>query len=104
MCMVGLLCRSVYFVLQLSIRKGAAKVWDHAQLVHQIWEDLLVLRTHVHVVRVSTDDNIGDLPSRESFRIFEHIGAQEREAKLPAVYGIASTWEVLHERLNAHGK
>ena len=89
---------------ELAMRRGSAKVWDHAQLVHQLWEDLLMLSTQVFVVRVSTNANIADPPSRESFSIFEHVGAVFREPRLPDVYGLASTWEALHERLMHHGR
>jgi hypothetical protein len=89
---------------ELAIRRGSAKKWDHAQLVHQIWEDLLVLQTQVFVVRVSTHDNIADPPSRESFEIFVRAGATFRTPQLPDVYGYASTWETLHERWALHGR
>jgi len=39
---------------------------DHAQLVHSQWTQAAQLRLAVHVLRVSTDDNIADLPSREA--------------------------------------
>ena len=90
------------FVFRLAVQKGRAKAWDHAQVVHQIWEDLLMLRVHVFVCRVATDDNIADLPSRTEFALFPRIGAVESRAVLPSVYGRASTWEVLHERWAVH--
>jgi hypothetical protein len=89
---------------ELAVRRGSARTWDHAQIVHKIWEDLLTLRVCVYIKRVRTDDNIADLPSRESFRIFEHVGAIECAPVLPQVYNEASTWEVLHERWAVHGR
>ena len=82
----------MFVFAQLAIRRGAARVWDHAQLVHQIWEDLLILKAHVFILRVATDDNIGDLPSRLSFSLFERVGAVEVDPLIPEIYGKASTW------------
>ena len=47
-----------------ALRRGCARQWDHAQLVHQQWLHALKMRLALHVVRVDTHDNIADLPSR----------------------------------------
>ena len=47
-----------------ALRRGCARRWDHAQLVHQQWLHALKMRLALHVVRVDTHDNIADLPSR----------------------------------------
>ena len=55
-----------YFIClrEVTFRKGAAKHWDHAQLVHRQWLQVARLGLNVWVCRVATDDNISDLPSR----------------------------------------
>ena len=47
-----------------SVRRGAARTWDHAQLVHAQWWHCALIGVHLHIKRVSTSDNIADLPSR----------------------------------------
>ena len=59
-----LLCCSVY-CLQVAFRRGSARSYDHAQLVHRMWLHAAVERLDTHVVRVATDDNLADLPSRQ---------------------------------------
>ena len=54
---------------EMAIRRGSARSWDHAQLVHAQWFQLVRLKINVLVKRVATDDNIADLPSRGEFRI-----------------------------------
>ena len=48
---------------QVSVRKGAARSWDHAQLVDEQWLHAAVNGIEIFVKRVATDDNIADLPS-----------------------------------------
>ena len=43
---------------------GTAKQFDHCSLIHAMWKHLLQLGTEVHVMRVPTDDNVADNPSR----------------------------------------
>ena len=52
-------------VVQVAVRKGTARAHDHAQLCHEQWLQLADLKAHAWVVRVATDDNVADLPSRE---------------------------------------
>ena len=87
--------------------------------MHALWKHFLELDTEVHVVRVPTDDNIADNPSRyalgrrasrylrpglrsahrESYEIFRAIGDFKRvRAKLDKVYLQAQTWEALSLR------
>ncbi len=40
---------------------------DHAQLVHEQWTHAAEEGLDLHVLRVATDDNIADLPSRRVF-------------------------------------
>ena len=50
---------------EAATRKGTARSWDHAQLVHAQWLHAAIMGIDMHVVRVPTDDNIADLPSRK---------------------------------------
>ena len=49
---------------KVSIRRGSARAWDHAQLVHSQWRQAALAGMHLFIKRVATDDNIADLPSR----------------------------------------
>ena len=52
--------------MQVSVRRGSARKWDHAQLVHAQWLHAARCGMQLHVVRVATDNNIADLPSRQA--------------------------------------
>ena len=56
-----------------ALRRGCARRWDHAQLVHQQWLHALKMRLALHVVRVDTHDNIADLPSRQVRATWVHV-------------------------------
>ena len=56
--------RRFSFPVQESIRRGTARPFDHAQLVHAQWLQAAVLGMGIFVKRVNTEDNIADLPSR----------------------------------------
>ncbi len=58
--------RLLVSAFQAAIRRGTAVSMDHAQLVHAQWTQAARLGLSVHVLRVGTDDNIADLPSREA--------------------------------------
>ena len=47
------------------MRRGSARTVHHAELVHEQWLHAARCRFHLFIQRVATDDNIGDLPSRE---------------------------------------
>jgi hypothetical protein len=49
---------------EICCRKGTARHWDHAQLVHAQWLHAARARMELWVKRVATKDNIADLPSR----------------------------------------
>jgi hypothetical protein len=57
--------RFAFCCFQLSVRRGSARAWDHAQLVHDQWLQVVKLRMDIFVKRVHTDDNVADLPSRK---------------------------------------
>ena len=50
---------------EAACKKGTARSWDHAQLVHAQWLHAAILNINLHVLRVPTDDNIAGLPSRQ---------------------------------------
>ena len=102
---------------QVSIRRGAARSWDHAQLVHEQWLHAALNCVEISVKRVATDDNIADLPSRsarnairrrshpvvrtfvvQEFQLLRDIGAVEWVPYLKESYEGDKTWEVLRER------
>ena len=71
---------------------------DHAQLVHQQWTQAAELGSSLRGVRVCTNDNIADLPSRDAFEMLRASGATQLEPILHDKYWDPTTWEVLHER------
>ena len=44
--------------LQVALRKGSAKKYDHAQLVHSQWLHAALHSIEIFVVRVATDVNL----------------------------------------------
>ena len=99
-----------------ALRRGCARRWDHAQLVHQQWLHALKMRLALHVVRVDTHDNIADLPSRrvrariearervsviplcvQEFNIFAAMDGEEMAPVLHAEFTDVTTWEMLTE-------
>ena len=49
---------------EAASKKGAAKSWDHAQLVQAQWLHVAMADINIYVVRVATVGNIADFPSR----------------------------------------
>ena len=115
-----LLCCSVY-CLQVAFRRGSARSYDHAQLVHRMWLHAAVERLDIHVVRVATDDNLADLPSRQVqilllktfpcsalcfpckvFRALHLCGAAKMKPVLEHGDLQPEAWEELQERWRTH--
>ena len=46
------------------MRRGTAKLWDHAQLVHGQWLHIVKNHMQIFVKRVRSEDNVADPPSR----------------------------------------
>ena len=65
----------------MSVRRGTARSWDHAQLVHAQWLQLALMGSQVHVLRVATDDNIADLPSRGEFNVLRAVQAGRQNTR-----------------------
>ena len=49
---------------EAATRKGSTKNFDQHSLVHGMWKRFAELKVGVWVMRVPTDDNIADCPSR----------------------------------------
>lgn len=106
-------------VAQLGFRRGSARAYDHAQLIQRQWLQAAVLGMKVYVQRVSTNDNIADLPSRgvrsasyffvflwhavlcQELDLLKRMGAVEVTPRLRNEYLQKSCWEILHERWQA---
>lgn len=82
---------------EVAFRRGSARSWDHAQLVHAQWFQLVRLNINVFVKRVATDDNIADLPSRGESRILRWKQAKEVQPVLATEYE-GDAWKVLQDR------
>ena len=100
---------------QVSVRRGTARSWDHAQLVHEQLLHAVQIGARLLVKRVATDDNIADLPSREArsmplsqrfmraslwqdFHLLHAIGAQKVAPVLHERFLDEVAWKVLFER------
>ena len=83
---------------EAAARKGSAKHWDHAEIVHAQWLHAAVNHMFLYIKRVPTDDNIADLPSRREFTILRSKGAIEMEPLLEDEFLKASTWQSVNER------
>ena len=102
--------------MEACFRRGSARSMDHAQLVHSQWLHAAACNMRLHIVRVATDDNIADLPSRmvgshvlpvlsyhtlvshQDFELLKRMGAAECEPKLCEQYMSGDAWDVLQER------
>ena len=74
---------------EAASKKGTAKCWDHCEIVHDIWTHALLNKTFLWIERVSTKDNISDLPSREEYALLEEIGAVWRAPLIPELAAVA---------------
>jgi hypothetical protein len=65
---------------EAAARKGTAKSWDHCQIIHEIWTMAFQIGAHLWIERVSSEDNISDLPSRTEYELlYDEFEAQWRE-------------------------
>ena len=104
------------------MRRGTAVSWDHAQLVHGQWFHAARLNMRPYVKRVTSKDNIADLPSRrvgptltgrvccwpaahvwQEFELLHAMGAVEVVPSLLKEYSDEATWDVLQDRWALHG-
>ena len=62
---------------------------------------MLHLDVEAQILRVPTDDNLADLPSRECYKFLGYLGIKRVEALLDKVYLQAQPWEQLSLRLGS---
>jgi len=92
---------------EVAFSKGSARAWDHAQLVNAMWAHALLLKIDVHIVRVSSESNIADLPTRMQdagkfdavMDLFSTVGAVVVPPVLDETYYKDETWCELRERV-----
>ena len=88
----------VRHVRQAAVRRGRAKRPDHARLVHLQWLEAARLGMDMYVVRVSSADNIADIPSREVRPCFHSLYARLRSARDCLLFlSLAGNNAVAHE-------
>ena len=58
-----------------ALLRGSAKSSDHNALVHGIWTAALLGNIGLWFERVSSRENIADLPSREEYELLKQLGA-----------------------------
>ena len=88
---------------EMALRRGSARSYDHAQLVHAQWTFIAKAGIAVHVQRIASDDNIADLPSRGELQWMASRGVSEIEPKLAEVFECPEAWRELSERWSAFG-
>ena len=89
---------------EMALRRGSARSYDHAQMVHAQWTFIAKAGIAVHVQRIASDDNIADLPSRGDLRWIASRGVIEVEPKLAEVFECSEAWRELTERWSAFGQ
>ena len=63
---------------ELSTARGSAKAADHNGIVHAIWACAFAYKVQLWLVRVPSEQNISDSPSRGDHRLLSELGAQWR--------------------------
>ena len=58
-----------------STARGAARAFDHNQIIHEIWSLCFGKQINLWIERVPSKDNISDSPSRGEHDILWDIGA-----------------------------
>ena len=76
---------------EATVRKGSSRAWDQSKLIHEIWSLALLLKLHIWIERVPSDDNISDDPSREAYELLDAprprgLGASWRPARLAKIF------------------
>ena len=72
---------------EASVRKGSSSAQDQCKLIHEIWSLALTLKLHLWIVRVPSDDNISDEPSREVYgTVRDQLKASWRAPKLAKLF------------------
>ena len=69
-----------------STRRGSAAMFDHNQLVHEIWWHAFTHRISMWVERVPSKYNIADCPSRFKYNLMEGLHASWRRPVLADMY------------------
>ena len=99
---------------QVAVRRGAARAYDHAQLVNQQWLEInklglsaltpmITLQIYLPV-RICVCLRAHPVPPprcfayTQEFKVMHYMRATEVPAKLCAAYARPDTWEVLQER------
>ena len=57
-----------------------------------MWTHIAKLGVFAWVTRVATDDNLADLPSRQSYDVLKAVKAEWREARWLDMYLLPEAW------------
>ena len=94
----------IVHVAQGTVKRGSSRAWDQSLLIHEIWTLVRVAvactrhrgpsrnaqawlyKMHIWIERVPSDDNISDLPSRESYELMRELGAKWRAPVMAHVF------------------
>ena len=85
---------------EAAAKDGTAKAFDHACLAHCLWTRAAQLRTHLHIERVPSKDNIADLPSREEYALLEHMSITRMPAVMDTMFHNPCAWDSLSLLIN----
>ena len=78
-----------------ATEKGTTKNFDQGCVVHSLWRRFLELHMGVWVMRVPTDDNIADEPSREYYDTLWRLNARRVPPLLDDVFKSMQAWDSL---------
>ena len=81
---------------EIATEKGTTKNFDQGCVVHCLWRRFLELHMNVWIMRVPTDDNISDEPSREYYDTLWRLpGAKRVSPLLDDSFKTMQAWESL---------
>ena len=78
-----------------GVTKGAAASWDNSQFIHCIWTHAARINSYLHVMRVPSEENIADLPSRCEYDLLHALDASWLAPVLDVVYTKRESWAAL---------
>lgn len=73
--------------------RGSAKSFDHRDIIHEMWTQATIFNMCLWIVRVATDDNIADLPSRCDYAALHSVAAEWRLPRLEGPCWARAAWE-----------
>ena len=77
---------------EATTRKGSAKTFDHADILHEVWTHAVLNHMALWITRVATEVNIADAPSRMDYKALQSVGAEFKVPRLEEKYWATEAW------------